>query len=63
VDNYISTLISPEIDANQDDMAKSIKGCRADMCLKLDPRTNYKAVLPSIYQATAYGYYVRSNRT
>lgn len=64
VDNYISTLISPEIDANQDDMAKSVKGCRADMCLKLDPRTNHKEHISSVGgQATAYGYYVKSNRT
>jgi hypothetical protein len=45
-------------------MAKSVKGCRADMCLKLDPRTNHKEHISSVgRQATAYGYYVKSNRT
>jgi hypothetical protein len=45
-------------------MAKSVKGCRADMCLKLDPRTNHKEHISSVGgQATAYGYYVKSNRT
>lgn len=59
VDRTLGTLISPEIDSNQDDIAKSIKNCLADLCLKLDPRTsNFSTLL-----GNRYGCYVRSNRT
>lgn len=56
LDNNVSTLISPEIDLNQDDIAKQIKGCKADLCLKLDPRTNKKS-------DNYYGYYIKTDRT
>ncbi len=62
IDRHISTLISPEIDANQDDMAKSIIGCKADMCLELDPRTDIK-LHNDTHNFDYYGCYVRSDRT
>lgn len=64
VDHSILTLICPEIDNNQTDMAKSIKGCRADLCLKLDPRTTYKQYFVNMEGTPLiYGAYIPANRT
>lgn len=60
VDRSVLNLIGPEIDLNKDQMAKDILNCRADLCFKLDPRTN-KALYR--HGNSQYQCYMASTRT
>lgn len=62
VDRTISTLISPEIDINKDQLAKDIKNCRVDLCLQLDPRTDVTSVI-SRPDRTCVQCYIPSGRS